>query len=160
MCPNRSRLDGRKIGQMRTGRQVDTYLFLYLDTPHHSYVRVRFSPNCHGLALRGLAQIILISWTNKMIPQKKLCCRLKDVTVGAIAAAFALLLIIILDLCKPIVFERRTLLGREIVKPRIVVAKDRPLDLAVRRSQWLESVLFLHLVRNFQPTEGLDLQLG
>src|SRR5262249_16652547 len=95
-----------------------------------------------------------------MIPQKKLCGKLKDVTVGAIAATIALLLIIFLDLWKTIVFERRTLLGREIVKPRIVVAKDRPLDLAVRGSQWLESVLFLHLVRNLQPTEGFDLPLG
>lgn len=60
-----------------------------------------------------------------MVPQKKLCCRLKDITVGAIAAAFALLLIIFLDLRKTIVFERRTLLGREIVKPRIVFAKNR-----------------------------------
>src|SRR5215510_8177885 len=95
-----------------------------------------------------------------MVPQKKLCCRLQDITVGTIATAFALLLIIFLDLRKPIVFERRTLLGCEIVKPRYVVAKDLPLDLAVSGSQWLESVLFLHLVRNLQPTEGFDLPLG
>src|SRR5262245_29506951 len=95
-----------------------------------------------------------------MVPQKRLCRRIKDVTIGAIAAVFGLLLIIFLDLRKTIVFERRTLLGREIVKSRIVVAKERPLDLAVRRSQWLESVLLLHLVRNLQPTEGFDLPLG
>ena len=77
-----------------------------------------------------------------MVPQKKLCCRLKDITVGTIAAAFALLLIIFLDLCKTIVFERRTLLGREIVKPRIVVAKDRPLDLAVRGPSGLNPYFF------------------
>jgi len=33
-----------------------------------------------------------------MVPQRKLCRTPKDVTVGAIAAAFALLLIIFLDL--------------------------------------------------------------
>src|SRR5262245_18768120 len=97
-----------------------------------------------------------------MVPSwfRRLCRRVKDVTVGAIAAVFALLLIIFLDLRKTIVFERRTLLRREIVKPGIVVAKDRPLDLAVSRSQWFESVLFLHFVRNLEPTEGFDLPLG
>jgi len=60
-----------------------------------------------------------------MVPKKILCSGLKDVPVSAIAAAFALLLIIFLDLRKTIVFERRTLLGRKIVKPRVVFAKDR-----------------------------------
>ena len=83
-----------------------------------------------------------------MVPKKRLCRRLKDVTVGAVAAAFALPLIIFPDLRKTIVFECRTLLRGEIVKPGIVVTKDRPLNLAVRWPQGLEPVLLLHLVGN------------
>src|SRR5262249_13494296 len=94
-----------------------------------------------------------------MGPKKILCGGLKDIAVGAVAAAYTLLLIISLDLRKTIVFECRALLRREIVKPRIVVAKDRSLNRTVCRSQGLEHVLLLHLIGNLEPAQGFDLPL-
>src|SRR5262245_18524055 len=126
-CPIQAKLDGRKIGQDVYRRQVKQTSFL----PKPLYFWLQETV----LAAAPLPPPITLSLsvdrqngtTEKRCPHasEDYAVSLRDVTVGAVAPTFALLLIISLDLHKTVVFERRTLLGREIVKPRIVFAKDR-----------------------------------
>src|SRR6186713_2345593 len=73
--------------------------------------------------------------------------RLRDVAVGHVGAARAVLLVGFLDARDAIGDDLGLLLRRDAVEPRVVAAENRGLDRAVGRAQRLEAVLLLHVFR-------------
>ena len=85
--------------------------------------------------------------------------RLRDVAVGEVAAARAVLLVGLLDLRDAVGDHFRLLLRRELVEPRVVAAEDRVLDRAVGRAERRVAVFLLHVFRDLEPAQRLDLPL-
>ncbi len=71
--------------------------------------------------------------------------RRRDIAVAQVGAAFAALVIVGLESCELVGFERRALLLRDAVKPCVVLAENRPLHRTVRAAKWFEAKFLLHV---------------
>src|SRR5262245_34897410 len=85
-------------------------------------------------------------------------CRCEAVAVAEIAARRSLSLVLDLDRGEPITSGQAGC-GSMAEDPESVAAEDRALDGAVGGAERAEAVTLLHVLRDLEPAQGLDLPL-